>query len=103
MGNMKKTFIVTIAAVLMYIILFQSNVLESLMLFLLVGAIPGTTLSLPPSAMLMLLFSIAWVVAFRLGIMRLLAVRNVRRAAKKRAEHKKRMPARRFKRIESTS
>lgn len=103
MGNMKKTFIVTIAAVLMYIILFQSNVLESLMLFLLVGAIPGTTLSLPPSAMLMLLFSIAWVVAFRLGIMRLLAIRNVRRAAKKRAEHKKRMPARRFKQIESTS
>ncbi|MDX2776704.1 hypothetical protein PV379_05080 [Streptomyces caniscabiei] len=100
---MKKTFIITVIAVLVCIILFQSNILESLMLFLLVGAIPGTTLSLPPSAMLMLLFAIAWVVAFRLGIMRLLAVRNVRRAAKKRAEHKKRMPARRFKQIETTS
>lgn len=103
MGNMKKPFIITLIALLVCIILFQSNVLESLMLFLLVGAIPGTSYSLPPSAMLMLFFSIAWVVTFRLVIQKFLTVRSKRRLAKKHAEHKKRMPARRFKRIESTS
>ena len=73
------------------------------MLFLLVGAIPGTSLSLPPSAMLMLVFAIAWVALFQLGIRRLVAVRDHRRLAKKRNEHKNRMPTRRFKQIESTS
>jgi hypothetical protein len=100
---MKKPILITIFALLACIILFQSNVLESLMLFLLIGAIPGTSLTLSPSAMLMLFFAIAWVVAFRLVIMRYLAVRTKRHSAKKRAEHKKRMPARRFKQIESTS
>lgn len=100
---MKKPILITIIALLVFIILFQSNVLESLMLFLLVGAIPGTSFTIPPSAMLMLFFAIAWVAAFRLVIMRYIAVRTKRHVAKKRAEHKKRMPTRRFKQIESTS
>lgn len=100
---MKKPILITAITLLTCIILFQSNILESLMLFLLVGAVPGTSFTVPPSAMLMLFFAIAWVVAFRLVIMQYLAARTKRHTAKRRAEHKKRMPARRFKQIESTS
>lgn len=101
--NMKKTLIITTLTLLVCIILSQSNVLESLLFFLLVGAIPGTSLSLPPSIMLTLFFAIAWVVAFRLVIQKLLAIRNQRDTARTRTKHKKRLPVRRFKRIESTS
>lgn len=100
---MKKTLIITGIIALMCAILLQSNILESLLFFLLVGAIPGTSLSLPPSIMLTLFFAIGWVVAFRLVIQKLLAIRSQRSATRSRAKHKKRLPARRFKRIESTS
>lgn len=49
----KKRLLITVALVLGIIAIVESGILNALMIFLLVGALPGTALSIPPFAMLL--------------------------------------------------
>ena len=49
---MRKTTILLTTSLSLIIIASQFNIWDSLLMFLLVGTIPGTSLSLPPAVML---------------------------------------------------
>ncbi|HJP80938.1 MAG TPA: hypothetical protein VJ841_00890 [Candidatus Saccharimonadales bacterium] len=100
---MKKILIFTIIGLLTCAILFQSDVIDSLLMFIMVGAIPGTPYSVPPVLMLMIVFAVFWVFLFRMVVRPIVRRHTAKRSSKKHAAHKKRMPSRRFKRIEATS
>ena len=93
---MKKIAIVSVFAVISIIILAQSGIFESLMLLLLVGAVPGTSYSIPPNVMLVTAIAGAWLVIFKLAFAEIADLRMQKKATKKRVEHKKRMHIRRF-------
>jgi Kef-type K+ transport system membrane component KefB len=100
---MKKIFIFTIIGLLTCAILIQSDVIDSLLMFIMVGAIPGTPYSVPPVLMLMIVFAVFWMVFFRMVVRPVARRHAAHRKSKKHATHRKRMPSRRFKRIEATS
>lgn len=66
---MRKVTIVLTTSLSLVIITSQFNVWDSLLMFLLVGTIPGTSLSLPPAVMLI---SMAVLIGF--GIMALMSL-----------------------------
>ena len=65
---MRKATIILTTSLSLVIIASQFNVWDSLLMFLLVGTIPGTSLSLPPAVMLI---SMAILIGF--GIMVLMS------------------------------
>lgn len=96
---MKKTIITLGILCVTLIVLAQSGVFESLVLFLLVGAVPGTNYSIPASTMLLILISILWLVIFRVAAIELFYAIASKRPAKQVTHHKKRMPKRRYSQI----
>jgi hypothetical protein len=94
---MKKQFKI-IAIIICCALLLQPHVIESLMYFLLAGVIPGTDFSLPPTAMLLLLFAITWLLLFRFVIAGFIHTRTKNHTTKPR-QHKKHMPRRRFREV----
>lgn len=100
---MKKAIITTCLAALLLGILLKSGIFDSLLFFVLVGAIPGTDYSIPSTIMLLVIISIIWLTLFRTTIMK--PVNTTvhrptvhRRPAKHRTEHKKRTPKQRYER-----
>lgn len=61
---MKKLITIAIIAFFCCAIITQTHILESLVAFWLVGAIPGTTLMMPPVVMLTIVFVTMWLVIF---------------------------------------
>lgn len=51
----RKHILITLAIAAVVIVCFQTNIFDSLLVFLLVGGVPGTSFSLPPLVMLALL------------------------------------------------
>ena len=96
---MNKKIILIALAIISIVILIQSGVLSALVLFLLVGVIPGTSYSIPPSIMLLLIATITWLVLFRLTAVEMLYRHSDSHSVKKHTERKKRMPRRRFSEI----
>ncbi len=94
---MKKATLIAGLSLLLLVILVKSGVLDSLMIFLLVGQIPGTSYAIPSSVMLLVITSIIWLLVFRFTAIEALNSLSLRRSAKhKAAARKKRMPKRRF-------
>jgi hypothetical protein len=76
------------------LILIESGIFTSLLNFLLVGAIPGTTYSIPPAFMLLLIFTTMWVFVLRfIGTDNFTAPRKKGRTG---AASKKRLSRRRY-------
>lgn len=96
---MKKVFITAAIGIVAFAVLVKSGVVDSLLIFLLAGQIPGTDYSVPSSFMLLAIISILWLVIFRFA-----GPETSRGIAKKRtktrkAAGKKRMPKRRYAQI----
>jgi uncharacterized protein YybS (DUF2232 family) len=96
---MKKTLIWISTISLTLVILVKSGVLSALVIFLLVGAIPGTNHSVPPIIMLAVLAAIASVVAFRFTAVSLIRELRIHTRAQQKARQAERMPKRRFSQI----
>jgi hypothetical protein len=96
---MKKAIILTVLASFGLIVLLNSGIFESLVLFLLAGIIPGTNYAIPSSIMLLCIVSIVWLILFRFMAIEAYIVYINKRSAKKTALHKKRMPKRRFEQV----
>jgi uncharacterized membrane protein len=97
---MKKAIIVTIVAIASVIILTRLGIFNSLLIFLLVGAIPGTHYNVPSTFMLLTIISIIWLLVFRFTAIEAIHSASLRRSAKRHvAERKKRMPKRRFEQV----
>jgi len=93
---MRKAVIITCVSLAGLIILDQSGVLNSLLMFLLVGAIPGTGYSIPSTIMLLFIASAAWLVVIRLISNETFYSVSSKKSKRSQASHKKRMPKRRF-------
>lgn len=92
---MRKVFVIAIASFLVVLALSESGFLNSLMYFVLVGAVPGTAYSIPSGLMLLIIAVLAWVILFRFTAFNII----VRRLTKQHLEVKKRMPRRRYSQV----
>ena len=93
---MRKITTGILIAVVLVIVLFESGVIDSLLVFLLSGSIPGTPITLTPSMMMALLAVSAWLLLARLTAFN---ARVVRRHLHRRLKKQKHMPKRRYSRI----
>lgn len=96
---MKKAIIIACIGASLLIILGVSGILDSLLLFLLVGAVPGTTYTLPWSVMLLIIIGIMWLVIFRFALLDAFQAITTKKSTKTHAARKKRMPKRRYSQI----
>lgn len=95
----KQTAITLAISFVLALVIVYSGVLHVLVAFLLVGAIPGTTISLPPVIMLTLFGAIAWLLFFRWSIIRLMESAVKKYTAVKQLRRKSTVQKRRYSRI----
>jgi len=93
---MRKAIIITCVSLAGLIILEQSGVLNSLLIFLLVGAIPGTNYSIPSTIMLLFIASAAWLLIIRMTANETFYSVSAKKTKRRPTSHKKHMPKRRF-------
>jgi membrane protein implicated in regulation of membrane protease activity len=91
----KKVSLVALAVALL-IVIEKTSILNALLLFFLVGAIPGTSYSVPSGIMLSFIILATWVLVFHFAAIHTLQLRLVRNLEKRYADTKKRLPKRRF-------
>lgn len=91
---MKKTVGFIILGTLGLVILLQSGILDALLAFLLVGAIPGTNYSIPSGFMLLLMATILWLV-----LLRFVPLESTPPKKSTKPKSKKAMPRRRYSQI----
>lgn len=96
---MKQRALIAGSIVILFLALSESGVLNALLIFLLVGAIPGTNLSLPAGFMLTLCGAVALIVTFRYTAVSLIEELALRRLTRKHVAYRERMPKRRFRQI----
>jgi len=89
--------IAAVAAVLA-LVLVKTGALDAVALFLLVGAIPGTDISLPAPLMFAALTLAIWFIVFRFATTSALR-RRTSTVATRYLTHKKQLPKRRYERI----
>ncbi len=95
---MKKAVIISSIVALAYIVLDESGVLNSLVDFLLIGAVPGTSIDLSPNAMFLVGAAIAWTVLVNLTVVKLVNFITAKRTAGEQAIRHSRTPKRRYSR-----
>lgn len=93
---MKKAITITCITLAGLIILDQSGILNSLFVFLLVGAVPGTRYNVPPTLMLLLIVSAIWLIIIRFTAIEAFYSVSIKKTKKQQTTRKKRMPKRRF-------
>ncbi|HEX6416795.1 MAG TPA: hypothetical protein VFZ62_04705 [Candidatus Saccharimonadales bacterium] len=85
--------------VLIIIVLNELGVFNALVMFLLVGAIPGTDYSLPSGFMLLVMIVLLGVILYKFAGKKAVRSRTAKKLLKRAKAHKKRMPRRRFSEI----
>jgi hypothetical protein len=93
---MKKIGIIILLITACGIIFLKSGIIDSLMLFVLAGVVPGTNYAVPSTFMLLLIASAMWLMIFNL--LPFDFVRSETKSKKKTAV-KKTLPKRRYKRV----
>jgi hypothetical protein len=93
---MKKHIITTTTTLFIAVFLIYSGILNALIMFLLMGQIPGTSYSVPASVMLALLTITTVLIIASIVVTNMQHTTAIRRLLKKHLAHKARMPRRRF-------
>lgn len=93
---MKKFSFIVGSVTIALVVCSKLGVLQALLLFFLVGAVPGTNLTVPSSVMLFSILIAAWVVVFRFTALKALEMRAIARLVKAYNERKTNLPKRRF-------
>lgn len=93
---MKQSIAITLASILVVIVLAESGALNSLLMFLLVGAIPGTHYAVPAGFMLIVIALCIWIALARFTVFSVLRRFVMRRLTKQKATVKKRLPRHRY-------
>lgn len=96
---MKQRIILGIGTLLTLVILSKSGIFGALMVFLLVGAVPGTTISLPAWLMLTICLVSLLLLTFRYTLVSLVDAVGLHRLTRKYLVYRERMPKRRFQSI----
>jgi hypothetical protein len=93
----KKVPVIVALAIIGLVVLAKAGILDSLMLFILAGVIPGTHYVVPSTLMLLLIMSAAWLLLFNLVSFE--PREPVKASKKKSTAAKKRLPKQRYKEI----
>ena len=96
---MRTRLIPIVSLVIITMLLVRAGVLDSLVIFILSGAIPGTTLQLPPSAMLLGVVAITWLLVMHMTTHQFRSYVAFRRLVTHYTKRNDRMPKRRYGRI----
>jgi ABC-type dipeptide/oligopeptide/nickel transport system permease subunit len=86
---MKNPYTVTALCLIGIAFFLKAGIFNALLLFLLVGAVPGTTYNIPAMGMLLLVAVFMWFILFRLTALETLEVRVRRYIADKYVQRKK--------------
>ena len=92
----KITLTIAVTVILGTFILVESGIIDSLLSFLLSGAVPGTTLTVSPNLMMVGFAAIAWLVLVRMTALGTLNIVTIRRLVTRHHKRKERMPKKRF-------
>lgn len=96
---MRKTVIISSIIFLLIAVLTQSGVIDALLVFLLSGSLPGTSIALSPTMMMALLFAVAWLVIAQMTAVGTVNARVVRRFVTRATKKQQALPKRRYSRI----
>lgn len=95
-----RTFIsLLFITIVIAFVLTQSGIIDALILFLLSGAVPGTSIVVSPTAMMIGLAAITWLVLTQLTALGTVNLMTMRRLVKRHTLKQERMPKRRYSRI----
>lgn len=89
-------FIITSVSI---VLLLESHIVDSLIVFLLSGSLPGTPIALSPTAMMALLTVLAWLIIARFTSINAFNFQAIKRFALRLAAKQKTLPKRRYSRI----
>ncbi|MBI3889156.1 hypothetical protein HY312_01070, partial [Candidatus Saccharibacteria bacterium] len=81
------------------VIFIQSGIVDALIVFLLSGAVPGTSIVVSPTAMMIGLATVTWLVLTQITALGTLNLMTMRRLVKRYGKKQDRMPKRRYSRI----
>ena len=96
---MKKVIIITLTSIAILTVLVKSGMVDSLMLFVLGGIVPGTNFVIPSTFMLLIMASAAWLVLFSFVPSDVFSTMTKKQPAKKPQNAKARLPKQRFKQV----
>lgn len=93
---MKRTVLFAISAILSVVLLFESGIASSLLAFLLVGAVPGTNISISPNIMLAVIAAITWLFFMHTTVLGTFNLFTIKRLIEKHTARRERLPKRRY-------
>lgn len=92
---MRKAFVIAIVSFLVLLALSESGILNSILFFILVGAIPGTSYAVPAGLMLLIIALCSWLIVVRLATFAI----SLHRLTKRHIAANKHLPRRHYSRI----
>jgi len=93
---MRKTINIIALIVFVLLILDALNAPQAFMYFIIMGDLPGTSVSLPPTTMLALITTLLGIIIFEFSARRIQIVWNVRQQLMHMLTRRERLPTRRF-------
>jgi hypothetical protein len=96
---MKRNILIIAGSIIIVTILAKLGIFDAFLLFLVVGAIPGTAVSLPSSIMLLIYTTIAVYTLAKLAARHALYIRLITRLKSRYETYRSRLPKRRYSEI----
>lgn len=93
---MKKISFIVGSVAIALVACSKLGVLQALLLFFLVGVVPGTNLTVPSSVMFFSILIVAWIIVFRFTALKALEMHAIARLTKAYNARKNNLPKRRF-------
>ena len=93
---MKRNITIVAASIIMATLIVKLGVFDALLLFIVIGAIPGTTISIPSFVMLLAYVTIAIYVVAKLAARHALYIRLITRLKARYEAYRSRLPKRRY-------
>ena len=96
---MKRNIIVVVTSIILATILTKLGVFDALLLFIIIGAVPGTTITIPSFVLLLAYSTIAAYVVAKLAARHALYIRLISRLKARYETYRSRLPKRRYSEI----
>ena len=96
---MKRNILIVAASIITATLFAKLGVFDALLLFVIVGAVPGTTVSIPSFVMLLTYVTIAAYVVAKLAARHALYIRLIARLKARYETYRSRLPKRRYSEI----
>jgi hypothetical protein len=96
---MKRNIIVVVTSIILATILTKLGVFDALLLFIIIGAVPGTAITIPSFVLLLAYVTIAIYVVAKLAARHALYIRLITRLKARYETYRSRLPKRRYSEI----